>query len=89
MKYIKIWLFAAIVVIAASIGFAMGRNYEDANRLENQDYQAACVLGDICRFASDNIEGFDELYYDYVSNLDTDPKLTITRKDLEDYYWCY
>jgi hypothetical protein len=31
----------------------------------------------------------EEIYCDYVDNLDCDPKLKVTREDINGYYWSY
>jgi hypothetical protein len=55
-----------------------------------KDYQAACVLSDVCRNMVDNI-GVDaeEIYFDVIDNLDCDSTLMITRDDIQKYYWYY
>lgn len=56
----------------------------------SKDYQAACVLSDICRIALDDpyldAPGFEDLYWDYILNLDTDPSLDITWEQVHKDY---
>lgn len=60
----------------------------------SKDYQAACVLSDVCRMALDSPDltwgGFEDLYWDYILNLDTDPSLSITWEQVHrDYSHIY
>ena len=89
MKYIKIWLIAATMVAISAVSFTAGRNYEAKFHSADKDYQAACMLSDICHFALDNIEEFDEIYYDYIDNIDCDSNAVITREEIQKYAWCY
>ena len=84
MKTIKILLGFSLLVLAYSVG----RLHEQENSIK--DFQAACVLNDCCRNMVDNL-GVDaeEIYCEYVDNLDCDPKLKITREDIKGYYWSY
>ena len=56
----------------------------------SKDYQAACILSDICRMALDSPDltwgGFEDLYWDYILNLDTDPSLDITWEQVHKDY---
>jgi len=92
MRTIILAIFSVVVILSFVIAFYLGRitSNLDAINQTSKDYQAACVLADICRIMQDNI-GLEaqEIYEDYVSNLDTDSTLTITREDLNEYYWCY
>lgn len=55
-----------------------------------KDYQVACILSDCCRNMVDNI-GVDaeEIYYEYIDNLDCDSVLIINKEDVKNYYWSY
>ena len=83
-KYGMYALFACLLVLAS----ALGRLHEQEKSIK--DYQAACVLNDCCRNMVDNI-GVDaeEIYHDYVDNLECDPKLKVTQKDIKGYVWSY
>ena len=84
MKNLKLLLCALLIVLA----YGVGRLHEQKESIKA--YQAACVLNDCCRNMVDNI-GVDaeEIYGEYVDNLDCDPKLVITREDINDYSWSY
>jgi len=84
MKKLELVLFASLIVLA----YGIGRLQEKEEGIKA--YQAACVLNDCCRNMVDNI-GVDaeEIYGEYIDNLDCDPKLRITRNDIEGYYWSY
>ena len=84
MKTSKILLFASLIVLA----YMVGRLHEQSNSIK--DYQAACVLSDCCRNMVDTI-GVDaeEIYCDYIDNLDCYPAMRITREDIKNYYWSY
>ena len=84
MRKAKYCLLASLIVLA----YAVGRLHEQAQSLK--DYQAACVLNDCCRNMVDNI-GVDaeEIYSDYIDNLDCDPAMRITRDEITKYNWSY
>lgn len=86
-------------MILVSIGIAIGVLLTPAKtklvveRCEvdhSKDYQAACVLSDICRIALDSPDltwgSFEDLYWDYILNLDTDPSLDITWEQVHKDY---
>jgi hypothetical protein len=83
-KYGMYALFACLLVLA----YALGRLHEQEKSIK--DYQAACVLSDVCHYMVDNI-GVDaeEIYFDVIDNLDYDSTLMITRDDIQKYYWYY
>lgn len=87
MKTIKIIAAVALLCAVSAVSFVAGRNSNVD--VASKDYQAACMLSDICHFALDNCDEFDEIYYDYIDNIDCDPKATITRKEIQNYSWCY
>ena len=84
MKYGKYCLWVSLIVLA----YMVGRLQEQKSSIKA--YQTACVLNDCCRNMVDNI-GVDaeEIYGEYVDNLDCDPKLVITRDDVLSYTWGY
>ena len=60
----------------------------------SKDYQAACILSDICRTALDDEDldaaGFEDLYWDTILNLDCDSSITVSWQQIDkDYYWMY
>ena len=83
-KYGLYALFASLLVMA----YALGRLHEQEKSIK--DYQAACVLSDVCHYMVDNI-GVDaeEIYFDTIDNLDCDSTLRITREDIMEYSWSY
>lgn len=84
MKTAKVLLVVLITILA----YQLGKLNEQQNNIK--DYQAACVLNDCCRNMVDNIgTDAEEIYYDYLDNLDCDSNLIITRDDIADYAWSY
>ena len=84
MKNARILLVVLLIVFAYSVG----RLHEQQNSIKH--YQAACVLNDCCRNMVDNIgTDAEEIYCDYLDNLDCDSNLIITRDDIADYMWSY
>ena len=84
MKYGKAILFASLIVLA----YMMGRVHEQEKSIK--DYQAACVLSDVCHYMMDNIgNDAEEIYFDTIDNLDCDPSMRITRDDITKYNWSY
>lgn len=84
MKLAKLMLVSGLIILA----YFIGRLQEQEKGIK--DYQAACVLSDVCRNMVDNI-GVDaeEIYFDVIDNLDCDSTLMITRDDIQKYYWYY
>lgn len=83
-KYGLYALYVSLIVLA----YALGRLHEQEKSIK--DYQAACVLSDVCHYMVDNI-GVDaeEIYFDTIDNLDCDSTLRITREDIQRYNWNY
>lgn len=83
-KYGLYALFASLLVMA----YALGRLHEQEKSIK--DYQAACVLSDVCHYMVDNI-GVDaeEIYFDTIDDLDCDSTLRITREEIQRYNWNY
>ena len=83
-KYGLYALFASLLVMA----YALGRLHEQEKSIK--DYQAACMLSDVCHYMVDNI-GVDaeEIYFDTIDNLDCDSTLRITREEIQRYNWNY
>lgn len=97
MKNIIIGVFLIIAGYAAGYFFSPTKTeviIEKCSVDHSKDYQAACVLSDICRLALDaeclTLGGFEDLYWDYILNLDTDPTLDITWEQVHrDYSHIY
>jgi len=83
-KYGLYALMSCLLVLA----YALGRLHEQEKSIK--DYQAACVLSDVCHYMVDNI-GVDaeEIYFDTIDNLDCDSTLRITREEIQRYNWNY
>ena len=83
---LAIWLMIILGIVGGAC-FESGRAYEIRNC---KHWQAASILSDVCHNACDNLgTDFEEIYYDYLDNLDTDSTLLITKKELESYHYCY
>lgn len=81
--------FATCLLVVAIVSFVAGRN--TMSNEHEKDYQAACILSDCCRNMVDNI-GVDaeEIYGEYVDNLDCYPDIIVTREELlNNYAWMY
>ena len=89
MKTIKVIAAVALLCVVSAVSFVAGRN--SMVNVESKDYQAACMLSDICRIMMDNIGNeAEEIYWDYVDNIECDPKATITKEEIhKNYMWCY
>lgn len=83
-KYGLYALYVSLIVLA----YALGRLHEQEKSIK--DYQAACVLSDVCHYMVDNI-GVDAevIYFDTIDNLDCDSTLRITREEIQRYNWNY
>ena len=89
MKTIKVLAAVALLLATSAVSYQVGRNSQVD--VASKDYQAACMLSDICHFAMDNDESgeFEELYWDYVDNIDCDSKAVITKEEIQKYNWIY
>ena len=84
MKYCRFIIFACLIVLS----YMVGRLHEQSNGIK--DYQAACVLSDVCHYMMENIgNDAEEIYFDTIDNLDCDPDLSITRDEITKYNWSY
>lgn len=84
MKKAKYYLFAGLIVLA----YMVGRVHEHEKSVK--DYQAACVLNDVCHYMMDNIgTDAEEIYFDTIDNLDCDPAMCIMRDEIAKYNWNY
>ena len=86
----KTYLLAAVLLLLATNAVSYWAGLHDKDLQSEKDYQAACVLNDCCRNMVDNI-GVDaeEIYYEYIDNLDCDPDLIIRMDDMKSYHWNY
>ena len=86
----KMYLLAAVLLLLATNAVSYWAGSCSKDLQSEKDYQAACVLNDCCRNMVDNI-GVDaeEIYYEYIDNLDCDPDLIIRNDDMKRYYWSY
>ena len=88
MKTLKYLAAVAILCGVSAVSYQVGRNSQE--NVGSKDYQAACVLSDICHYMMDNIgNDAEEIYYDTIDNLDCDPDLVITRDEIQKYNWIY
>lgn len=88
MKKLHLLAAVAVLLVSCAVSFYLGRQ----SRIK--DYEAACILSDICRIQMDYHDeygGFAELYYDVLGNLDCrKDNLHITGKEIaNNYYWAY
>lgn len=77
MKYIKIWLFMALMVTVSAISFCLGRNYESKFGKAQED---ASKMSDVIRcyndVASDSV--FQDIQNDFLEGV-----------NVGDYAYCY
>ena len=86
----KMYLLAAVLLLLVTnaVSYWAGSYNKDLQSVKN--YQAACVLSDVCHFMMDNIgNDAEEIYFDTIDNLDCDPDLVITREEIQNYNWIY
>ena len=86
----KMYLLAAVLLLLATntVSYLAGSYQKDLQ--SEKDYQAACVLSDVCHFMMDNIgNDAEEIYFDTIDNLDCDPDLVVTREEIQNYNWIY
>ena len=79
---------AALVIMAGVAGYSFGISNRDAQSEKN--YQAACILNDACHNMMDNIGvEAEEIYYEYIDNLDCYSHIVVTKRDIESYSYGY
>ena len=86
----KIHLLAAVLLLLATNAVSYWAGSYNKDLQNEKDYQAACVLSDVCHFMMDNIgNDAEEIYFDTIDNLDCDPDLVVTREEIQNYNWIY
>ena len=88
MKKLHLLAAVAVLLVSCAVSFYLGRQ----SRIK--DYEAACILSDICRMQMDYHDeygGFEELYWETLDNLDCrEYHIHVTGEEIaHDYYWCY
>lgn len=87
MKSLKILAAISLLLVGCMVSYHLGR------QSRQKDYEAACILSDICRNALDydilDKPGFEDLYYGVLDDLDC-YNTHITKEELHNNYsWCY
>lgn len=77
MKYIKIWLFMALMIIVSVISFYLGRNYEASYGKTRED---ASKMSDVIRCYDDTSS--DSIFKDIQNEF-------LEGVDLKEYTYCY
>ena len=89
MKQFKALFATIILVLACIISYNLGKakSYSE----HSKDYQAACILATCCNNMIDNIGlEAEEIYYEYIDNLDCYSNITLTKADIDSYNsWQY
>ena len=84
-------LFVILLIVTNIITLVLATPKTDVSQA-TKDYEVACILSDIVRNTIDNLgTEAEEIYHEYVDNLDTMGTLHITEEDIESmrYCWCY
>jgi hypothetical protein len=88
MNRIKYLAAVALLLAGCAVSFYAGRMY--SHSCHERDYQAACILSDCCHNMVDNLGlEAEEIYCEYVDNLDCYPEITVTREQITNYHWVY
>ena len=86
----KMHLLAAVLLLLATNAVSYWAGSYNKDLRSEKNYQAACVLSDVCHFMMDNIgNDAEEIYFDTIDNLDCDPDLVVTREEIQNYNWIY
>lgn len=86
----KMYLLAAVLLLLATNAVSYWAGSYNKDLQSKKNYQAACVLSDVCHFMMDNIgNDAEEIYFDTIDNLDCDPDLVVTREEIQNYNWIY
>lgn len=81
-------LIVVLLYITYYVGYTEGINKTSIENMKN--YQAACVLNNICNNMIENIgTDAEEIYYDAIDNLDCHKDIVVTKKDITKYNWRY
>lgn len=96
MRTIKELIKCTLLLTAGCfIGCVVMSNHRSLQ--SQKDLEVAKVLSDVCRYSLDCIEEtgdlgggtFEDIFYDIVTNLDTDSNLHITQEDVMSHRYCY
>lgn len=77
-------LIVVLLCITYYVGYTEGINKTSIENMKN--YQAACVLNNICNNMIENIGSeAEEIYYETLDNLDCHSNIFVTKKDVTNY----
>lgn len=88
MRTIKTFSIVSMMALAGYAGYMCGER--NGERKSVKDYQAACILSDACRNMMDKLGAdAEEIYHEYVDNLDCFEHIVVTGEDIEGYAMGY
>ena len=73
-------LLIAGCMVSYNVGIAVGHSQH------TKDYQVACIMATCVNNMVDNIGlEAEEIYYEYIDNLECYPGITVTKEDIDNY----
>ena len=84
MKTIKLLAAVALLLAGCAVSYQVGKAVE--HKQHTKDYQVAQIMTTCCNNMVDNIGlEAEEIYYEYIDNLDCYPEIIVTKEDIEQY----
>ena len=84
MKTIKSIEAITLLCAGCMVSYYVGRAVEHSQHAK--DYQVATIMTTCCNNMMDNLGlEAEEIYYEYIDNLDCYSRISITKEDIEDY----
>lgn len=84
MKQLKSLIIPITLVILYALSYYLGRL--SATNEHSKDYQVAQIMTTCCNNMIDNLgNDAEEIYHEYIDNLDCYPDITITKEDIDKY----
>lgn len=92
MRTLKILAAVVLLSVVSAVSFNAGC-WITKNQVSQQmekDFQAACLLGDVLHILSDSLgPKVDEIYNDYMFDIEDNAFIVVTKDELEEYYFGY
>lgn len=84
MKTIKLFAAISLLIAGCMVSYEIGKAEEHSQHVK--DCQIAQIMTTCCNNMVDNIGlEAEEIYYEYIDNLDCYSEILVTKEDIENY----
>jgi PBP1b-binding outer membrane lipoprotein LpoB len=84
MKTIKRIATISLLIVGCMVSYNVGKTVE--HNQYTKDYQVATIMTTCCNNMVDNLgTEAEEIYYEYIDNLDCYSEITVTEEDIDNY----